>query len=192
MGKLHPSDVEIRNYLKEGYSFHQKKVNKKYTYIVIRKGQKMHSLGRYSDELWQRILRLEFKFSEEQDNSSKGGLKLDGDEVARARMRAARRIQSLRDKFKEHLELHRGTIKFTTCMHKDGVFCKYWVWNVGNSLYRVQQEFSKIWKEPIEVEIRTFFDKGKDKFVFRANPIYCANCTAYDENVVGAVYREKK
>jgi hypothetical protein len=77
-------------------------------------------------------------------------------------------------------------------MHKDGVFCKSWVWNVGNSLYRVQQEFSKIWKEPIEVEIRTFFDKGKEKFVFRANPIYCANCTEYDENVVGAVYREKK
>jgi len=180
MEKPRPSDEEIRTYLEEGYRFHKKNV-KKYCYVVIRKGQDMRSLGPYADEFWNRILQLENKFSEELENSSKGGLKLDDDEVARARIRSGRRIQSLYDDFKEHLEIHRGTIKFTGCRHKKGLFCEFWVWSVGNFLYRIQKQLSIIWNAPIEEYIRIFVDEdGTEKFVLRASIPYCANCFVYE------------
>lgn len=180
MEKPRPSDEEIRTYLEEGYHFHKKNV-KKYCYIVKRKGQDMRSLGRYTDDLWNRILQLEYEFSEEQENSSKGGLILDDDGVARARIRSGKRIQSLYDNFKEHLEIHRGTIKFTGCRHKKGLFCEYWVWSVGNSLYRIQKQLSIIGNAPIEEDVRIFVgEDGTEKFVFRASIPYCANCFVYE------------
>jgi len=181
MEKPRPSDEEIRTYLEEGYRFHKKNV-KKYCYIVIRKGQKMHSLGPYADEFWNRILQLEYEFSEELGNSLKGGLILDDDEDARGRIRSGRRIQSLDDDFKEHLEIHRGTYKMTSCRYKKGLFCEYWVWKVGNSLYRIQEQLSIILKEPIEEYVRIFVgEDGTEKFVFRTRIPYCANCSVYVE-----------
>ena len=180
MGKPRRSDEEIRTYLEEGCSFHKKKV-KKYRYIVARKGQDMRSLGPYADEFWNRILQLEYEFSEEQENSSKGGLILDDDGVARARIRSDRRVQSLQNDFKEYLEIHRGTIKFTGCRYKKGLFCEYWVWNVGNFLYRIQEQLSIIYKAPIEEYVRIFVgEDGTEKFVFRASIPYCANCSVYE------------
>jgi len=181
MEKPRPSDEEIRTYLEEGYRFHKKNV-KKYCYIVMRKGQDMRSLGRYADEFWNRILQLEYEFSEERENSSKGGLILDDDEVARARISSSRRVQSLYDDFKEHLEIQRGATKVFNCRYKKGLFCEYWVWNVGNSLYRIQEQLSIIWKAPIEENVRIFVgEDGTEKFVFRANIPYCANCSVYGE-----------
>ena len=69
-----------------------------------------------------------------------------------------------------------------SCRYNKGLFCEYWVWSVGNALYRIQEQLSIIYKAPIEEYVRIFVgEDGTEKFVFCASIPYCANCSVYEE-----------
>ena len=177
------SDEEILAWFRKGYRLHKKRV-KKYTYIVVRRGQEMHSLGPYTDEKWKRCIRLEYKFATETDETLEATEELDQEEtLSDKRNRASQRFKNITDDYLREVERARGFKKWVKCVHLENLFCTYWRWDNEREkmLLRNIRELNAFIYAPVEMGVKYINDNGKEKFILKANQIYCSTCTAYEE-----------
>ena len=176
------SDEEILALFREGYHLHQKKV-KKYTYIVLRRQQEMHSLGPHTDNLWNRCVRLEYKFATEAEETPEEKREISQEEetMRDRRNRAIQRQKNIFDDYLREVERARGAKKFVACIHQKNLFCTFWKWNENSIVLRIRRELNEFIFAPREEGVKYFNDSGKKKFILKANPLYCGTCTAYEE-----------
>ncbi len=113
LGKIEPSDEEIRNWIKEGWKF-TRRTRKGYIYITRRKGaNKERSHGRFQQPLWDRIEKI----------------KRDPGEPPRETDQLS--------VFYSLVELNRGALNSQNCMNRDDEgYCTYWRWSSNYSLLR--------------------------------------------------------
>jgi len=176
------SDEEILALFREGYHLHQKKV-KKYTYIVLRRRQEMHSLGPYSDSMWNRCIRLEYKFANEAEEipEEKKEIGQEEETMRDRRNRAIQRQKNIFDDYLREVERARGAKKLVKCIHQEYLFCKFWKWDETSYLLQNIRELKALMGAPNEEGVKYFNDSGKRKFILKTNSFYCGTCTAYEE-----------
>lgn len=117
MGNSEPSDEEIRNWIKTGWKFREKK-SKGRKYITRRMGAKTErSLGPFNQELWNRIERI-------QNQSDKPPIEKDPMNL-----------------FYDILEFHRVSRTRRDCLNKDNEgYCTYWRWEPDYGFLRHRQD----------------------------------------------------
>lgn len=174
MRKNELSDEKIMELLKEGRHFKPKDVGGK-LYIVSRVGQNMKGHGRYTDENWDRIKRIEEQHEslaiQEAENTSQK-------EDASTRHR---RIYRATNQLLRQLVIDRGTVKTISCTHVTDGFCTLWTYSretytsiLMRDLFR--PEFNSQRKIP---------DNESDKRIMRINAEYCAGCTMFEPRKTG-------
>lgn len=120
------SEADIEAFLKEGWNF-RVKVVKGRRYVTRRKGQQERSLGPYSEELWDTIVRVRKLIQEEgihvpqkervDDSDGSPGIRSD-------LLKAAERNSNWLD---QSLDLERSVYMMTRCVHRDDDGnCIYW------------------------------------------------------------------
>jgi len=105
LGKMEPTDEEIRNWIKEGWHF-SRRTSKGHIYLTRRKGANLErGLGRFKQTLWDRIEKIKRESSEPQKETDQISL------------------------FYRLIELNRASQSSLECMNiDDGGFCTYWRW----------------------------------------------------------------
>ena len=116
MGKMEPTDEELRSWIKEGWKF-TKRTRKGHIYITRRKGANIErSLGRFNHTLWNRIEKM-LREPEEPDRET------DPLSV-----------------FYSLVELNRASLKSHDCLHRDNEgYCTYWRGGTEYSLLRFRR-----------------------------------------------------
>lgn len=113
LGKIEPSDTEIRNWIKEGWKF-TRRTRKGHIYITRRMGANLErSLGPFKQALWDRIKKIKREPGKPP------------------------RETDPKNRFYSLVELNRATLSSQDCLHRDdGGYCTYWRWNHDYSLLR--------------------------------------------------------
>ena len=174
------SDADILDRIEKGFRLYKKKV-KKYTYLVARRGQRMISLGPYSDEKWHRYLRIEHNF--ESEKSSRGHDRTDNKELDEISRKSTVRFRNITEDYLRDLEQARGYKKWAKCVHLENLYCTHWRWDLQREktlLYDIK-ELNAFIDAPEDTGIIMIEDEGTEKFILKANQIYCSTCTAYAE-----------
>ncbi len=168
MRKKHEySKEEVQNYIKAGYSFQRKRVDK-YTYIVRRKGKESKSMGSFTPELWNRIIELEEKRVHTRLPSR------PSDDVESKYARRRRRYDAGVN-FMLALDIARGLEMVRNCTHKKDDYCEYWRWDEEGLFTSYLRDMY-----PPGVDyIKKRSDAGVDHWVIRAGSFYCRHCPAF-------------
>ncbi len=113
MGKMEPSDTEIRNWINEGWKF-TRRTRKGHIYITRRMGaNKERGLGPFKQALWDRIEKI--KRGPDEPHRETDPMSL----------------------FYSLVEVNRAILNSLDCLHRDnGGYCTYWRWDQDNSLLR--------------------------------------------------------
>jgi hypothetical protein len=169
--KYEVSDEEILGYMRQGWRFHRKRVKKKYEYIIRRRRMIERSMGPFNEEFWNRIMGLEYTFySEGEEERTPSSLHTS------LTMRDRRRIVRSQERLNKTLRHLRGVQMAKKCVHVVDGFCRFWVWE--------HKEFFSGFYENIlipgsEYSRKIVSDEGVDEWIFRADSLYCAGCSAY-------------
>jgi ElaB/YqjD/DUF883 family membrane-anchored ribosome-binding protein len=170
------TDEELLTYLKVGWHFHLKKVSK-YEYIVRRKGQVTRSLGRYSDELWNRIQNLDHKLTLELEGLLEEQSQTTDEPTRKMRRKAHRSFVKAREHIITRTTYWRGTIKSLDCRYITDDYCTHWLWEERMPFFSSIQDT----KLPGTEYLRENKDKsGIKSWTVRAEPFYCSTCHAYE------------
>jgi hypothetical protein len=163
------TDEEILGFFEEGYRFRVKLVGKKYRYVTMRLGQSEKSLGRFSDELWERVTRLSDQWlAARAEAEGKGAMDME-DSLLRHR-----RIARARSNLVRALGVERGIAKLRSCSHLVEGFCHFWVWEGEKLFFRfVGDTFQP------GVEYKKKVGDSLEGWIFRASPDYCQYCSSY-------------
>lgn len=113
LGKIEPSDEEIRNWIKKGWKFYRR-TKKGHIYITRRKGaNKERGHGRFQQPLWDRIEKIRREPSEPQRETDPLSL------------------------FYSLVELNRASLNSQNCLNRDDEgYCTYWRWSHDYPLLR--------------------------------------------------------
>jgi hypothetical protein len=113
LGKIEPSDEEIRNWMKEGWKF-TRRTRKGHIYITRRLGaNKERSLGPFRQALWDKIEKIKREPGEPHRETDPLSV------------------------FYSLVELNRAALNSQDCMNRDDEgYCNYWRWSPDNSLLR--------------------------------------------------------
>jgi len=126
LGKIEPSDDEIRNWMKQGWKFTQR-TRKGHIYITRRLGaNKERSLGPYSPLLWDRLEKIKHDSSKPQTESDSLSL------------------------FYSLVELNRASQYSQTCVNRDNEgYYTYWRWSPDYNLlnYRGDLKLKEVREE---------------------------------------------
>lgn len=106
LGKIEPTDEEIRNWIKKGWKFYQRP-RKGHIYITRRMGATLErSHGPFRQAFWDRIEKIKRELSEPQPETDPISL------------------------FYSMIELNRAAINSIDCLNRDDEgFCTYWRWS---------------------------------------------------------------
>jgi hypothetical protein len=113
LGNSEPSDEDIRNWIKEGWKFREKK-SKGRKYITRRMGAKTErSLGPFNQELWNRIESIRRESDEPPEETDPMSL------------------------FYSLIELNRASLNSLECLNIDDEgYCTYWRWGPDYAFLR--------------------------------------------------------
>jgi hypothetical protein len=155
----------IEEYILDGWSFRIKK-GKNYFYITRRKGQLERSLGRYSEELVDRI------------NSIYGKLKINK-RLKKKKLKMDEKKHDLERCYRFFDAMMFG-LKSTDCVHIDSDgFCMFWNWDEKpyhfifvDQVYGENQDLYALKKIQLDGET-------KERWLFKATRRYCRYCPSY-------------
>jgi hypothetical protein len=140
---------EIKQWKINGWRFRKKTV-KGNQYITRRKGKLERSLGRYNEKLWKLI-----------ENTA---VEPTPSELQRE---AKKIIESI-------MELIRQNSMSRSCSHIIGEYCHYWRFSEKTGFFDIaDNRLGKGYYRKVEIAGKTSF------WVFKAEPFYCRNCSAY-------------
>lgn len=159
----------IEEYILDGWSFRVKK-GKNYFYITRRKGQSEKSLGRYNEELVDRINIIYKKLNIDK--------KLDNIKP--------KKVEKKPDweRYYRYFDAKRFGSKSTDCVHIDNDgFCMFWNWDEKpyhfifvDQIYGENQDLYAFKKIQLDGET-------KERWLFKATRRYCRYCSSYIRRV---------
>lgn len=170
------SEADIEAFLKEGWNF-RVKVVKGRRYVTRRKGQQERSLGPYSEELWDTIVRVRKLIQEEgvhvpqkervDDSDGSPGIRSD-------LLKAAERNSNWLD---QSLDLERSVYMMTRCVHRDDDGnCIYWAWGRKPGFFEHAEAL--FLAEDFKL-VRVLGGNEAEKWVVRASTWFCKHCPSF-------------
>ena len=157
MGKKSYSEEEIKEFIEDGWSFRIKKSGDRH-YITRRKGQAEKSLGPYTEELWDMIIKSQTKKTNHMSSVSPYNI--------------------LKRDMEYNLKLERGARYVATCLFIDkDRFCTFHRYKNKPKSFKIED---KIYKEGFsKLKELTVNGVKEQVWVHRADILYCAECSAY-------------
>ena len=168
-GKNSEFEDNIKELIKSGWRLRKnpKKVRNRW-YITMRNGDREKSFGRYSEEKYIELKRIQEEALGKPiiANSLIGYI----DELFGSGDKSL-------EKFLDYIQFQRGHYKLSNCLYRQENFCYYWKWEKKPPLEMLIPPFHLDSKTVSEPKL------GLEKWVVQATVQYCKLCSAFKEKV---------